>query len=132
MIRFPDWEWNYMFDAKTFFFGEGRAAVGATSLAIILALLNLTYVAGFKLADSLLQAGKQKQLLIMLGAVLGVIGVIMLIMLKQTLHIGTLAEFESDTAGLIFGNRDFLMAQGSAVILLTVGFLWVLKKPDQP
>ncbi len=128
MIRFPDWEWNYLFDAQTFFFGEGRAVVGATWLAIIMALLNLTFIAGFKLAGWLVDSKQHKQLLFLLAGILSLIGLTMLAMLQRALYIGTLEEFQTGQAQLIFVTRDFLLAQGIAVILLSLGFFQVVKK----
>jgi hypothetical protein len=131
MLRFPDWEWNYLFDAQAFFFGEGRSRVGATSLALILALLNLTYIIGFKLGESLLEQQKTKALKIIIAATVSGILLTMLAMLEQTLHVGTLAEFENKTAGLIFFNIDFLIAQTGAGMLLGIGFFLVLKSPGK-
>jgi hypothetical protein len=131
MLRFPDWEWNYMFDARQFFFGEGRLSIGAASIALILSLLNLTYIIGFKLSTKLIKLEKAQQVLYMLGGVGTLIAVIILAMLDQTLHIGTLAEYQNQTAGLIFFNIDFLLAQAGAGVLLTIGFVLTLRGGQQ-
>ena len=129
MLRFPDWEWNYLFNAQEFFFGEGRERVGASSIALILALLNLTYIAGFKLGETLLAQQNNKALKIIIGLTFIGILLTMLGMLEQTLHVGPLAEYKNKTAGLIFLNIDFLIAQTGAGILLGLGFFLVLKEP---
>ncbi len=131
MIRFADWEWNYLFNAHDFFFGRENLGIGATSIAVLIALLNATYILGFKLAVKLIDQGKEKQLLMMLAGTLGLVAIIMLIMLKETLHIGTLLEFQNEEAGLIFLNIEFLLAQTGAVILLGLGFMYTLKSTQE-
>lgn len=127
MLRFPDWEWNYFFDAQRFFLGPDNISIGATSIAILLALLNASYILGFKLASTLIDSNKVKILASIIVGTSALIVIIMLALLDQTLHIGTLAEFQAQSAGLIFLNRDFLIAQAGAVFLLTAGFLTILK-----
>jgi hypothetical protein len=132
MLRFPDWEWNYLFNAQKFFFGADNPGLGAATIALIIALLNLTYIFGFHFAKKLLEANKKNQLVLILGAVVGLVLTIMLVMFEQTLHVGTLAEFKSKSAPLIFVTRDFLLAQTAAVIMLTVGFTLILKTSSSP
>lgn len=127
MLRFPDWEWNYLFDAQAFFFGEDNKGLGAASIAAIAGLLNLTYIVGFTLARKLIEQGKQKRLLQLLLGTTALVIIIMLLMLEQTLHIGTLEEFNKGEAGLIFFNRDFLLAQSGAGVLLALGIFLSLK-----
>jgi len=127
MLRFADWEWNYMFNAQAFFFGEENPGLGATAIAVIAGLLNLTYILGFKFAEKATEQGKDKQVLMVLGGTGAAVLVTMLIMVDQTLHIGTLAEFNNGEAGLIFLNPSFLIAQTSAGILLAVGIFLSLK-----
>lgn len=127
MIRFADWEWNYLFNANEFFFGKDNLGIGATSIAILIALLNATYILGFKFSSKLIEQGKEKQVVTMLAGTLALIALIMLIMFKQTLHIGTLAEFQNGEAGLIFLNIEFLLAQTGAVVLLGLGFFYTMK-----
>lgn len=127
MLRFPDWEWNYFFNAQEFFFGSENISIGALSIAILLALLNASYLLGFKIASSLIDKNKKKAVVSIIAATTASILLIMLLLLEQTLHIGTLAEFQNQEAGLIFFNRDFLIAQAGAGIVLTAGFLAIIK-----
>ncbi len=128
MLRFPDWEWNYLFDAKTFFFGEENLSAGAASIALLIAILNATYLLGFKLSESLIKQNKDRLVAGIIGGTAASILIIMLIMLDQTLHIGTLAEFNQGRAQLIFTNTDFLIAQAGAGIVLGIGFFIILSK----
>jgi hypothetical protein len=127
MLRFPDWEWNYFFNAQEFFFSQENISLGAASISILLALISASYLLGFKLATHLIDQKSQKRLMVIMGSTVGGILLIMLILIEQTLHVGTLAEFENKTAGLIFLNRDFLIAQVGAVILLGGGIFFILK-----
>lgn len=127
MLRFPDWEWNYLFNAQQFFFGSENIGLGAATIALIIALLNLTYILGFQLAKKLLENNHKRQLVMILGGTLTLVLLIMLMMFEQTLYVGTLAEFKSKSAPLIFVTRDFLIAQTVAIILLAAGFSLILK-----
>lgn len=127
MLRFPDWEWNYMFNAQAFFFKPDNIGIGAATIAVIMALLNATYILGFQFAQKLLSKDMKRQLNTLLISVSVLILVIMGLMFEQTLYVGTLAEFESQSASLIFMTRDFLIAQTAAGVLLASGFSLILK-----
>lgn len=127
MLRFPDWEWNYLFNAKQFFFSEQSLSLGAASIALIMAILNATYLLGFKLSEHFLLNNKKNTVIAIISATLISVLAIMAIMFKQTLNIGSLAEFQAETTTLIFMNTDFLIAQTSAGVLLAIGFIIIMK-----
>jgi len=126
MLRFPDWEWNYFFNAKEFFFG-GDSSFGIWIIAIIIALMNLSYVAGFFITEKMIKKDQVVQPILMLGSVLILMGYIMLSMIDQSLHIGTLEEYQSGEASLIFFSPSFLFAQTVAVVLIALGFKQIVR-----
>lgn len=121
MLRFPDWEWNYFFNAKEFFFGED-SSFGIWIIVIVMALMNLSYLLGFYITEKMIKKDQFIQPVVMLASVLILMGVIMLSMIDQSLHIGTLEEYQNEEATLIFFNLSFLFAQTLAVVLIALGF----------
>ena len=122
MIRFPDWEWNYMFNAREFFFGDGNSAVGVAVLATVMALLNISFIAGFMLAEKLIQKQKLMGVFALLGVASALIVGLILSMLDQTINLGTLAEYQAGAASFILTNVEFLGAQAIAGTLLVIAF----------
>lgn len=126
MMRFPDWEWNYMFGAEAFFFGEGNTG-GIVVFVVMLALMNASYMFGFHYAARLVHRGHREKAMRMVFGMLALIATIIVVMWRQTLYVGTISEFEAGTANLIFTEPAFLVAQGLAGTLLTLGTLWALR-----
>lgn len=122
MLRFPDWEWNYFFDAGNFFLTQ--SSLGVLVFAVMVALMNLSFLAGFRAAESLVLQGKGKAVIGLLAATGALIGAIIVALYDQTLHVGTLAEFTAGTAVPAYTVPAFLAAQGLAGPLLAVGMYW--------
>ena len=126
MLRFPDWEWNYFFDAKKFFFSED-SSLGIWIISLVIAIMNLSYLLGFYVTETMIHKNQFVQPLVLLISVLLLMGGIMLSMIDQTLHIGTLAEYNNGDATLIFLSPAFLFAQTMAIILIAMGFKWIIR-----
>jgi hypothetical protein len=127
MLRFPDWEWNYLFDAEAFFFGD-HPRLAPLLLALIVSALTASYLAGFALAERLLRGGSTRPVLALLAGTGTLVGLIMAVMWRQTLFIGTRAEWLAGDAPLIFTVPDFLMAQTAAGALLAPAIVWIVWK----
>lgn len=126
MIRFPDWEWNYLFDAKSFFFRD-HPRLAPLLLALIASVLTASYLIGFVVAERLMRGGRTKAVIALLAGTGGLVGLIMAVMWKQTLFIGTRAEWLANEAPLIFTVPDFLIAQTAAGILLSPAIAWIIR-----
>lgn len=130
MVRYPDWEWNYLFDARAFFFDDG-IGVGAPLLALIAAAITASHWLGFRVVEALLQTGRIRiagQLLVTVGIL---VGAVMAWMWEQTLWVGTLAEWQAGEATLIFLEPGFLAAQTVAGLLLVPGIAWIIWRARQ-
>ena len=128
MLRFPDWEWNYMFDARQFFFANATPILGIGLLVVITALINVSFLAGFRLVEAFIirnQTGRAVQTLV--GTLL-LVGVIMAVMFEQTLHLGTYAEYNAGSAQLVITNVEFVGVLGVSGVLLAVSGYWVVGK----
>lgn len=125
MIRFPDWEWNYLFDAEAFFFRD-HPRLAPLLLALIASALTASYLLGFAVAERLMRGGRTKAVIALLAGTGGLVGLIMAVMWKQTLFIGTRAEWLAGEAPLIFTVPDFLIAQTAAGVLLGPAIAWIV------
>lgn len=128
MVRFPDWEWNYMFDAGSYFFAGGVvSARAALTLALIAAALHASCYAGFRVVEGLVARGKAKIAWRVIVATAVLIGAIMAGMYRQTLHLGSYAEFQAGRAPLAFTVPEFLLVQAVAGVLVAGGIAWIVK-----
>lgn len=125
MVRFPDWEWNYMFDAEAFFFRD-NPRLAPLLLAMIVSALTATYMLGFWAAEKLMARGGLKAVIALLAGTGALVGLTMALMWKQTLFIGRRAEWLAGDAPLIFTVPDFLMAQTAAGALLGPAIAWIV------
>jgi len=125
MLRFPDWEWNYFFDARAFFL-NGAAPWGFAVLALVMALVNLSAYGGFVVAERLIERGQAA------GAARLVTGVALLVLAlmaglyDRTLHVGSLSEYRAGTAPLMFAHGEFLAVLAVAGLLLASSLAWLL------
>lgn len=125
LVRFPDWEWNYLFDAGQFFFGAPDSTLGFALLSALVAAINATFYAGFRVVEALIargQVARAKQLLI--GVALLILAT-MLAMFEQSTHVGTYAEFAAGEATLIVEHMEWLVVTvvGGALIGLALALL---------
>lgn len=130
MSRFPDWEWNYFFDARAFFF-DGEGSAGYAALAIVVALVNFSFWVGFRVAETLMQRGKLDVARKMVVGTGIVILVIMAILYDQSLHVGTFAQFESGEAGLMFVHLEFVAILVIAGGLIAASLFFLLRSERQ-
>ena len=121
MLRFPDWEWNYMLNAQALFLDD-NPGFGIMLIAVIVAVMNLSYLLGFYVTENMIKKEQTLQPIAMLVSVVVFMGAVMFVMMDEALHIGTLAEYESGDAPLIFFKFEFLLAQTVAVVLIAGGF----------
>lgn len=126
MLRFPDWEWNYMFDAGTFFFGGGQPTLAFAILCVGVALINLSFFLGFLLVEALVARGRERAALGALGGVGAAIGLTIAVMYRQTLHLGTYDAFQAGEADLIFTNLEFLAVETIAGLLVVPTVAWII------
>lgn len=126
LLRFPDWEWHYLFDARSFFFGSGGHAFGVLLIVALLAVLNYSFYLGFTVVERRLNEGRLVFAVGLLGGIgLAVVSVILLL-LDRTLHLGTYAQYQNGEAKLIFTHLEFLMVMAVAGLLIAGGFFQVL------
>ena len=126
MSRFPDWEWNYFFDARAFFF-DGDGSAGFAALAIVVALVNASFWVGFRTAEALMQRGKLATARkVVIGTGVAIL-VIMAILYDQSLHVGTFAQFERGEAGLMFAHVEFVTILVVAGALIAAGLTLLLR-----
>ncbi len=125
MVRFPDWEWNYMFDARTFFFTPNQS-VGVLVFVAAMAAMNLSYVLGFRLAESSLRQGNAQRVYKMLAAVGLLVLLIMAFFWRETLHVGSYADFNSGAAKPMYQNIPFMMTMVVSGPMLAAGLYWAL------
>jgi len=126
MLRFPDWEWNYMLDARRFFL-EDNPSLGIMLVVILVAVMNLSYLLGFYLTEKMIKKDQLLQPISLLVLVSISMLVVMLSMSDQALHIGTLEEYRSGTAPLIFFSPQFLIAQSIAGVLIALGIIAIIR-----
>ena len=126
MARFPDWEWNYFFDARAFFF-DNEGPAGLVVLCAVVALVNASFWGGFRVAEWLMakgQLGVAKRVMVGCGVViLGIMGVLY----DQSLHVGTFEEFGRAQGALIFSNVEFLVTLAVAGTLIAAAYVWLLR-----
>lgn len=130
MSRFPDWEWNYFFDARAFFF-ESEGSLGFAALALVVALVNASFWVGFRCAEWLMAQGKldvAKKVVIGTGVL--ILGT-MAVLYNQSLHVGTYDEFEHGSAGLMFTHLEFVTILVVAGTLIAIGLGWLLRSERQ-
>lgn len=130
MARFPDWEWNYFFDARAFFF-DGDGSAGFATLAIVVAMVNASFWVGFRAAEMLMQRGKLDVARKMVVGTGIAILVIMAILYDQSLHVGTFAQFEMGEAGLMFAHLEFVAILVIAAVLIAAGLTLLLRSERQ-
>ena len=130
MARFPDWEWNYFFDARAFFF-DGEGSAGYATLALVVALVNASFWVGFRAAETLMHRGKLATARKMVLGTGVAILVIMAILYDQSLHVGTFSEFEGGRAGLMFAKLEFVLTLVVAGALIAVGIAWLIRSERQ-
>lgn len=127
MVRFPDWEWNYMFDARAFFFDRTDSPLGFVVLTVCTSLISAGFYLGFRVAESLLARGKRQGALRLLAGTGLLIGAIIAMMHDQALHMGSYAEYMSGTAPYTFTNVEFLIVQGVAGALIALSLGWIIR-----
>lgn len=127
MVRFPDWEWNYLFDARAFFFDNTASPWGFVILAAATAAISGSFYLGFRASEYFIAQGRPKTALNMLGAVGALVAVIMAILHDQALHLGTLAEYRAGTATLLFLHVEFMVVQGVAGVLIAGAIAWIVR-----
>lgn len=127
MLRFPDWEWNYMFDARAFFLDRSDSPLGFAILVICTSLISAGFYLGFCAAEALLLKGKRQAALQLLAATGALIGLIIVIMHDQTLHLGTYAQYKNGNAPLLFTHIEFLIVQAIAALLIALSFGWIVR-----
>ena len=125
MVRFPDWEWNYMFNAKTFFFSDNNG-IGAAILALIMAAITLSFIVGFVLTEKMIKKQSTTGVYIIFGAAAALIVGLMAFMYQQTSYVGNLAEYQSGNATLLLVHKEFIAAQVTAGALLIPSFIWIV------
>ena len=130
MARFPDWEWNYFFDARAFFF-DGDGSAGFATLAIVVSLVNASFWFGFRAAETLMMRGKLDTARKMVIATGIAILVIMAILYDQSLHVGTFDQFQTGEAGLLFVQVEFIATLVVAALLIAIGLTWLITSERQ-
>ena len=131
MVRFPDWEWNYFFDAQRFFF-DSPGPVGEVVFALAVVAINGSFVGGFRLAERWIERGNERGVWRMIGATGVLIGAIMVALYKQTLYLGTLAQWQAGEAPLILTVGEFYVAMAVAAVGLGAGLTWVIRGAHGP
>ncbi|MEM9069603.1 MAG: hypothetical protein AAGE52_13910 [Myxococcota bacterium] len=126
MARFPDWEWNYFFDARAFFF-DSAGPWGFLVLTIVISLINLSFVAGFRFAEAAIRQGAPERAQ---QTVLGTGGIVLLtmaVLYDRSLHVGTFEEYQEASAQLIFLHGEFMVVLGVAGAVIAAGIATVLR-----
>ncbi|RMF16891.1 MAG: hypothetical protein D6761_05505 [Candidatus Dadabacteria bacterium] len=131
MVRFPDWEWNYFFDARRFFF-DSPGPVGEIVFALSIVAINGSFVLGFGIAERWITQGNERAVWKMLAVIGGLILAIMGILYDQSLHLGTYAQWKAAQAPLILTIGEFYAAMGVATIGLAAGLTWVVRGAHRP
>ena len=127
LLRFPDWEWHYLFNAREFFFSEDTLFFGVLCIIALMALLNGAFYLGFVLVERYLLKDQLLSALKLLGAVaLGSVTIIV-ILIEQTLYLGTYEEFQSQQAPLIFESWEFVSVMVAAGPLLFIPMYKIIK-----
>ncbi len=127
MSRFPDWEWNYLFDARSFFFEHTRSPLGFAVLAGVIAMVNASFYFGFRAAEMLVAKGAITAARRMIGACVLLVVAILAVLYDQSLHVGTFAEYGAGTATLIFHNPEFLTINAIAGPLIAASLWWIIR-----
>lgn len=138
MTRFPDWEWNYFFDAREFFFGmmagAGGAlppfsgAVGPLVFVLMAAFTIASHGAGFALAAWLSARGSGRAARNLLAAVAAAVLVTTVALADQALHVGTYHLYHNGAAPLIFESWEFLATLAAAGVVCGLPLLLLVKK----
>ena len=126
MLRFPDWEWNYFFDARAFFLDDTDTPWGFAALTGVMVLVNLSFYGGFVAAESLVLRGRAGAAVRLIAVVSLVVLVTMAVLYEQTLHVGSLAEYQAGTAPLLFVHKEFLAVLILAGVALATSLAWLL------
>lgn len=126
MARFPDWEWNYFFDARAFFF-DSAGPLGFAVLCAVVALVNVSFYLGFRAAEWLMARGQLRRARRVVIGTGVVILAIMGVLYDQSLHVGTFDEFGRAQGRLIFADPEFLGTLGVAGVLIAGALFWLFK-----
>lgn len=126
MLRFPDWEWNYFFDARAFFLDDVSAPWGFAALALVVSLVNLSFYAGFLAAEALVTRGRTAAARRLIASVAFVVVATMLALHDQTLHVGSYADYQRGRAALVFTHAEFLVVLAVAGVALGGSLAWLL------
>lgn len=132
MLRFPDWEWIYLFDARSFFFGGQGFALGSLLLVVAVALLNLSFYVGFRVVEWLVARHQVRWAQGLLIAVLLAMGAILLATFEQTVHVGSLAAYRAHEAPLVLNHLEFLLTQTIAAVLVAAALWWLIRTNQSP
>lgn len=137
MTRFPDWEWNYFFDAQGFFFGPGAdmgnaartpsSAAGQVIFVLLAGFTAASHLLGFWLAQNLIAHGREKTARRILTAVVVAILVITAILADRALHVGSYHQYHHGQAALIFVNLEFLVTLAIAGLVCILPLLVMQK-----
>lgn len=126
LLRFPDWEWHYLFDARRFFFESTSPSLGLLLIVLLLAALNFSFYFGFTLVEARLKQGRLFAAAGLLGGVGLFVLTIVILLLDRTLHLGTYAQYQAGNATLIFMHIEFLFVMAVAGLLIAFGLVKVL------
>ncbi|MBV1873773.1 MAG: hypothetical protein KUG80_03275 [Gammaproteobacteria bacterium] len=58
MLRFPDWGWDYMANAQALFLDD-NPGFGIMLTAVIVAVMNLSYLLGFHVTESMIKKSRR-------------------------------------------------------------------------
>jgi len=126
LVRYPDWEWNYLFDARAFFFGDAHPTLGFACLSLVVACVNASFYLGFRVVEALLARGHVARAKRLVLAASALILLTMALMFRQTLHVGSYAEFVAGQATLIFVHMEWLGVTLGGGVLIVLGLAAVL------
>ena len=126
LVRFPDWEWNYLFDARAFFFDAARPTLGFACLSLVVACVNASFYVGFRVTEALVARGHVARAKRLVFGTIALVLLTMALMLRQTLHVGSYAEFAAGEARLIFVHVEWLVVTLGGGLLIALGLASVL------
>jgi hypothetical protein len=123
LLRFPDWEVSYLVDART----TMESTLGPWLGMLFIIWLTAFYVVGFKWGEKLIASGKRNTLKKVVFGLLGIITVINVYVFRETLYLGTTAQYHAGTAPGAVISYEFLAAVFIGLPSWIIAYMWAIK-----